>query len=375
MYTFLVVFAQKCILLYIFGDFSQKKYTSPMLLVCVLFILILALGVFEAATHLRHVSSVPLRILVNGTRGKTTVTRQLYSSLSSCGKTVLAKATGSEARLIYPDGHEEYIKRRFGYHLIREQYNFFALALKLGVDAVVVECCAVNPESQLLMAKKLVKPTCSVITNARIDHVDQMGATVESTAETLKLSVPTDATFYTNDAFFASDPQAVVVEGGNEQLVKRVMADFGYENCTIGSCVPDIGLVGPFKIGTLLVVNAFAANDKQSASEVLAKYMGQDFVVLYNNRADREFRVPYFASLFKEKEVKHVLVLGEHVEKCVRSFSKQVPGATVKGFKGSNEELISLLGSKNCKVAIGMGNIKGVGAELIEYCQKEGSNA
>ena len=340
-----------------------------MLLVCILFALLLALGVLEASFHTRHVKKVSLRILVNGTRGKTTVTRQLYSALSSCGKTVLAKTTGSEARLIYPDGHEEPISRRFGYHLIREQYKFFALASKLGVDAVVVECCAVSPESQLLMAQKLVRPTCSIITNARVDHVDQMGTTVESTAAVLKLSVPRGASFYTSDSFFESDPQAIVTL----ELVSRVLSDLGVESFSVGGYVPDIGLVGPFLLDGLLVVNGFAANDKQSAGELLAQYAGQDFVVLYNNRADREFRVPYFASLFAQMGVKQVIVLGEHVNKCVRFFSKYVP--EVSGFKGSPAELVALL---NCKVAIGMGNIKGAGINLIEYCleqSKEAGNA
>ena len=348
-----------------------------MLLVCILFILLLALGLFEAFSHTSHVNSVPIRILVNGTRGKTTVSRQLYSTLTSCGKSVLAKTTGSQALLIYPDSHEIPINRRFGYHLIREQYKFFALAAKLGVDAVVVECSAVSPESQHMMAK-LVRPTCSIITNARIDHVDQMGDTVETTAEVLKLSVPAGAKFYTSDAFFEKDSQAVVVEGGNKELVQRVMADLGFEACSVGAYVPDVGLVGPFTLKGILVVNAFAANDKQSASELLAQYAGQDFVVLYNNRSDREFRVPYFASLFVDAGVKQVIVLGEHVNKCVRFFSKQVPCAQVEGFKGSSEDLILLLDAKACKLAIGMGNIKGAGTNLIEYClehSKEGSNA
>ena len=356
-----------------------------MLLVCILFILILALGLFEAISHARHVNSVPVRILVNGTRGKTTVTRQLYSTLTSCGKTVLAKTTGSQALLIYPDTHEEPLTRRFGYHLICEQYKFFALASKLGVDAVVVECSAVSPESQLMMAQKLVRPTCSIITNARIDHVDQMGTTVESTAKVLKLSVPSGESFYTSDAFFKSDSQAVVVDCGttveetNKKLVKRVLEDLGYTDCTVSSYNPDVGLVGPFTLKNLVVVNAFAANDKESASELLAQYEGQEFVILYNNRSDREFRVPYFATLFAYKGVKQVIVLGEHVGKCVRFFSKQIPNAQVEGFKGSSEELISLLNSKACKLAIGMGNIKGAGVSLVEFCMKqaskEGSNA
>ncbi len=339
-----------------------------MLLVCIFFFFLLALGLVEAILHARHVNAIPIRILVNGTRGKTTVTRQLHSALSS-KMSVLAKTTGSQALLLYPDSSEHPINRRFGYHLIREQYKFFKLAYNLKVDAVVFECSAIKPESQLIIAEKLVRPTCSIITNARIDHVDQMGSTVETTAEVLKLSVPKERMFYTSDQFFSSDSQAIVVEGGNEELVLKVLeSEFKLKDVPFNTFQPDVGLVGPFSIKNILIVNAFAVNDKESASELLDKYDGQDYVVLYNNRADREFRVPYFSKLFSEKKVKQVIVLGEHVNKCVRFFSKHVPCAKVDGFKGTNDGLISLLSSRKCNIVIGMGNIKGFGTELVKYC-------
>lgn len=357
----------------------EKVHFFLMYFIFLLSILLLALGLFEAISHARHVKTIPIRILVNGTRGKTTVTRQLHNALAS-KMSVLAKTTGSQALLIYPDSSEHPVSRRFGYHLIREQYKFFALASSLKVDAVIVECSAVSRESQLIMAQKLVRPTCSIITNARIDHVDQMGNTVESTAEVLKLSVPKGQKFYTSDFFFASDSQAIVVEGGNEELVGRVLEkEFGIKEFSLDAFKPDLGLVGPFSIGRMVIVNAFAANDKQSASEVLDKYVGQDYIVLYNNRADREFRVPYFASLFETYKVKQIVVLGEHVNKCVRFFSKQVPYAKIEGFSGTNDSLISMLNTKNSNFVIGMGNIKGAGTALIEYCiaqtSKEDLNA
>lgn len=350
-----------------------------MLLVVILFVLLLVLALIEAITHTRHVNAIPIRILVNGTRGKTTVTRQLHNALSS-KMSVLSKTTGSQAILIYPDTSEHPINRRFGFHLIQEHYKFFSLAYSLKVDAVVVECCAVSPESQLIMAKKLIRPTCSIITNARIDHVDQMGTTVKSTAEVLKLSVPKGQKFYTSDHFFDSDSHTVVVQGSNEELVSTVLNnEFNIKNVSFNSYKPDIGLVGPFFLRNFLFVNGFAANDKESASQLLDKYSGQNYAVLYNNRADREFRVPYFSSLFESYNVKQVIVLGEHVNKCVRFFSKHVPCAKVEGFKGTNDSLISMLEEKKFNVIIGMGNIKGAGIELIEYCiaktSKEDLNA
>ncbi len=345
----------------------------------------------EAFTHNRHVRQVPLRILVNGTRGKTTVTRQLYSTLKVCGFNVLAKTTGSEALIINPDGTEKPVSRRFGYHLIREQYKFFALASKLKVDAVVVECSAVSAEAQSML-QRLVKPTVSIITNARVDHVDQMGSTKASTSEVLKLSVPNSARFYTSDSYFENDPQALVVKGQNDALVQRVMADLGFASCPVQPYTPDLGLVGPFQLKDILFVNAFAANDKESAAQVLDQYKDQDYVVLYNNRKDREFRVPYFAELFASYKVKQVYVLGEHVNKCVRFFSKHVPGAKVGRFdnaKLDNAKLdnanidnvkvgsanLQALFSLNCKIVLGMGNIKGAGLELVKACMKEVNNA
>ncbi|NLA53820.1 MAG: hypothetical protein GX858_05635 [Clostridiales bacterium] len=50
---------------------------------------------------------IPLRILVNGTRGKTSVTRLVASALNEAGLMTYAKTTGSDAKWIMPDGSEK----------------------------------------------------------------------------------------------------------------------------------------------------------------------------------------------------------------------------------------------------------------------------
>ncbi len=338
----------------------------------VLVVILIVLAFVEASLHRRRVKAIPLRILVNGTRGKTTVTRLLQCGLKEGGHTVLAKTTGSEAAYILPDGTVKPVDRRRGVNVLRETYAFFKLASTLKVDAVVLECQAVRPESQTLV-QRLVQPTVSIITNARIDHVDVMGDTIESTAEVLRMSVPKGQPFYTGDPFFQSDASAIYIEETerNISLSLKVLTDLGVSESVarkgMESFVPDIGLVGPFSVGVRTVINAFAANDMQSAEEVLDNIGDLDSAtIVYNNRSDREFRLLYFAKVFSSCGVKSVIVVGEHVEKCKRYLSNQVTGISVVAFKGTDQELLGLCG----QTVVCMGNIKGRGEAFIRYCQR-----
>jgi hypothetical protein len=93
------------------------------LLLIILLLGMIAWLIVEVRHHNRNLKKIPLRITVSGTRGKTTVVRSLASILRLAGYQVLAKTTGSEARLILPDGTEEPIKRH-GLTTIMEQKNW-----------------------------------------------------------------------------------------------------------------------------------------------------------------------------------------------------------------------------------------------------------
>ena len=67
----------------------------------------LAAGIAENWFHQKALARIPLRILVNGTRGKTTVTRMTAAVLNEAGIQTYAKTTGSEARRILPDGRKK----------------------------------------------------------------------------------------------------------------------------------------------------------------------------------------------------------------------------------------------------------------------------
>src|SRR5512136_1637588 len=153
------------------------------------FLLLLGLALLEAYLHERCLRRIPIRIHVNGTRGKSTTTRLIAAGLRAGGHRVIAKTTGTLARIILEDGSEVPVRRR-GRATIREQMTTIALAARRGADAVVLECMAIHPELQWVSERRMVRATVGVITNVRLDHTEVMGQTREAIARALSLTVP-----------------------------------------------------------------------------------------------------------------------------------------------------------------------------------------
>ena len=138
--------------------------------------------------HRRTLRAIPMRIHVAGTRGKSTTTRLIAAALRASGRRVVAKTTGSEPRLILPDGREEIWPRR-GPASIREQIGFVKRAAQLSADTIVVECMAVRPEFVFASERHLIEATTTVITNTRADHLEDIGESSEASARALAWSI------------------------------------------------------------------------------------------------------------------------------------------------------------------------------------------
>ena len=59
---------------------------------------LVGLGGLEVAPHRRHLKAIPVRIHVNGTRGKSSVTRLIAAGLRQAGMIACAKTTGTLPR-------------------------------------------------------------------------------------------------------------------------------------------------------------------------------------------------------------------------------------------------------------------------------------
>ncbi|MDR1786227.1 MAG: hypothetical protein LBR23_07195 [Spirochaetaceae bacterium] len=143
-----------------------------------------------------------LVILVNGTRGKSTVTRMLHCLLREAPgfAPVFGKTTGSAAMLLLPDGTERPLRRICGGN-VREQRNCLIGAAFSGAKTLVFECNAVKPELQKITARWLV-PDIMVVTNVREDHADALGKP-EQAARVFAQVPPKNSVLITSDRAFA----------------------------------------------------------------------------------------------------------------------------------------------------------------------------
>jgi gamma-polyglutamate synthase len=119
---------------------------------------LLALGICEYWRHRRNVKSIPIRVNINGVRGKSTVTRLITGILKEADLRTVGKTTGTSARMIYwyTDEEEPIVRGKTGAN-IGEQKGVVKKAADLNTEALVSECMAVNPDYQVTFQKQLLQ--------------------------------------------------------------------------------------------------------------------------------------------------------------------------------------------------------------------------
>ena len=70
----------------------------------ILLFILIVLGLVESYFHRLSLAQLPIRIHVNGSRGKSSVTRLIAAGLRAGGLKILAKTTGTSARIIDENG-------------------------------------------------------------------------------------------------------------------------------------------------------------------------------------------------------------------------------------------------------------------------------
>jgi poly-gamma-glutamate synthase PgsB/CapB len=151
---------------------------------------LLVAGVLEQRRHYASLAQIPTRVLVNGIRGKSSITRLCAGALRGGGLATVAKTTGTAARFIHPDATEEPVYRKFGIANVVEQIGIVRRAAAYRPDALVIECMAVMPALQEVNQEKLIRSTIGVLCNVREDHLAEMGPTLDDVARSLSRSMP-----------------------------------------------------------------------------------------------------------------------------------------------------------------------------------------
>ncbi|MEM9024852.1 MAG: poly-gamma-glutamate synthase PgsB, partial [Bacteroidota bacterium] len=161
-------------------------------------LLLIVFGLYEYAVHQKHLSKIPIRIHVNGTRGKSSVTRLIGAGLRAGGFNTITKVTGTFPRMILGDGTEVAVHRKEKANIL-EQLNIVKYCANQGADVLLIECMALNPIYQRITEHQMIKATHGVITNIRLDHLDVMGPGLQNVADALSLTVPRKSQLFTSE--------------------------------------------------------------------------------------------------------------------------------------------------------------------------------
>lgn len=383
---------------------------------CLVGILVLIVSglTLEAISHRRQLRKIRLRVHVNGTRGKSSVTRLIAAGLRAGGLRVAAKTTGTLASFIFPDGQEEPIFR-IGHTNIIEQVKIVRRAAQLQVDALVIECMAVQPLLQALCESKLVRSTHGVLTNARPDHLDVMGPTAQDVALALAGTMPINGQFFTTAQQYvntfvmaAADrhttlhhiDEAQILQVSDEEIARFAYTEYK-DNVALAlavcqhigvpravalqgmwEAIPDPGALTVYTIHhqghDITLVNGFAANDPVSTETLWHKMrerfkQHEDKLLLMNCRVDRKQRSVQMAEAITSWELPdRVVAIGEYTQafnSVMRKAELDTKTELVLGEGWTVEQILALAVSKPGPrhLLVGIGNIAGIGFKLVDY--------
>jgi gamma-polyglutamate synthase len=380
----------------------------------------------EAILYERLLRKIPIRIHVNGTRGKSSVARLIAGGLRGGGIRTCAKTTGTLARMIFSDGTEYPIYRPERANVI-EQKRVVRAAVADGAEALVIECMALHPLLQAVCELKLVRATHGVITNARADHLDVMGPTRLDVAAALSATTPISGHLFTAedrhdslavmrvacrdrgsklhviDALDAEDITAEELAGfsylehaENIALALAVCTSLGVKRAdalrAMQAAEPDPGAM---RVSSQTInrhswhfVNAFAANDPESTERLWKNAYNQYGehsirICLMNCRVDRIDRSRTMADACSQwPKVDRFVVMGSGTDAFIRNLvaadidsNKILTLGDAEGGEIITEIRDSIQSIRqsspelaNAPVMImGIGNIYGPGMALVDY--------
>lgn len=146
--------------------------------------------------HTDRLAGIDHRVVVSGTRGKSTLSRWLHDELVAREYDTYAKLTGTQPVSMY-NGLEWVIPRSGNvtlYENERQIRRFYPM------DAIVVENQGITPYTTRLVNTRYVDPNLVVVTNVREDHLDTLGGNRERVARGLARSIPRNSTVICGEA-------------------------------------------------------------------------------------------------------------------------------------------------------------------------------
>lgn len=372
-------------------------------------------SVIEYSRHQKRIFSIPVRIHVNGTRGKSSVTRLIGAGLRAGGIPTITKVTGTHPRLILEDGSETIVYRKSSANII-EQRSIVKFAAERNTQALVIECMALQPQYQWITENQMIHSTMSVMTNVRLDHVDIMGYTLPEIAAAMGNTIPKNGILFSSETEI---PHILKKIAGKRNTVTHIipaesvsdteMEGFSYiehrDNvalalavcCKLGidresalegmyGVVPDAGALMRYTVNDadkkLAFYNAFAANDPDSTFMIwnlIKNSISTDDarVILLNTRHDRLDRARQLAEMAGKRlshEIDYLCLIGqstEVVENMSIKFGMPKPKIINLGWT-TPEKVYAQIHARTQKSAtiLAIGNMGGMGGQTVDYFEQ-----
>ncbi|MFG6147007.1 poly-gamma-glutamate synthase PgsB [Halobacillus sp. B23F22_1] len=378
-------------------------------------VIVVVLGLRERITLDRKLKQIPTRVLINGIRGKSTVTRLVMGILKENGDKVIGKTTGTSARMFYWDSEEEEpIIRGLQGPNISEQRKMVHKVTDRKAEAFVSECMAVHPVYQKIFQERLVKSNITIITNVMEDHLDVMGPTLDDIAQAFSSTIPRNGYLIIPETpyqrFFekaARKKNTKVIVADESEIDENYLKKFPFmifpQNAALALAVADIlqidrevalkgMLTAPVDPGAMRVhtfgdakspkyfFNGFAANDVTSTLNIWERikeqgYPTEDVTVVMNCRHDRVERTIEFAEkVLPHMDIDRLVVIGKEAHPILTAYdegnirTKHIVNLEKQPIDKAVDYVAGL--PKNALI-YGVGNIHGGGEEFAEAIEKK----
>jgi len=389
---------------------------SSLLIITCLTLLVLIYGVVEYRNHQKYLKSIPVRIHINGTRGKSSVTRLIGAGLRAGGLRTITKVTGTFPRIILPDGSEAVVHRKEKANIL-EQLDIIKYCSKQGAQVLILECMALQPIYQKITEHQMVKANIGVITNIRLDHLDVMGPTLNDAAKALCGTIPKKSKLFTSEDRYlnymekiakrrktqlhSSNPKTISqddMEGftyiehrDNVALALDICAELGVDRekalMEMKLSIPDEGVLRRFTVLSedkrIHFYNALAANDPESTIMIWDAVKEQSdadehLMIVLNTRKDRQDRAVRLVEMMGLLNYGSIGLIGESLEMVTHMCIKQgIPRNKIHavGEKSTEEQYKDLCeASKNKTTIIAIGNMGVGGADLAQHFEHQHTN-
>jgi hypothetical protein len=275
---------------------------------------------------------IPLRVVVTGSRGKSSLVRLLHAGFSACGLATYARVTGVIPRELSPGNGqtiERTIRRTSPAH-VREMLWWLS-RVPADADAVVLENSAVSPGLQSV-ASELLSPVLVVWTTLRPDHVEAWGPGREGAARALMGGVPRGVPVAGGPELMRSPLPYLFESNGNALHVPEI-ADAGHVEANLALAALVCSLRGldvsravramtalPPDLADFRVLRdgqsesdelavAFSANDVESTERLFAEtgWDAGETTFLFHHRPDREARLESFLPWIESRSWKEMI--------------------------------------------------------------------